>query len=38
MESALEQGSRTVLRFLAIEDDVTLDDRMFTPSALERGE
>lgn len=38
MESALEQGSRTVLRFLAIDDDVTLDDRMFTPSALERGE
>ena len=30
-------GARTVLRFLAIEDDVTLDDRMFTPSALERG-
>jgi outer membrane lipoprotein-sorting protein len=38
MESALEQGSRTVLRFLAIDDDVVLDDRMFTPSALERGE
>lgn len=38
MESALEQGSRTVLRFLAIADDVALDDRMFTPSALERGE
>ncbi len=38
MESALEQGSKTVLRFLAIADDVTLDDRMFTPSALERGE
>src|SRR5688572_19545883 len=38
MESALEQGSKTVLRFLAIEDDVKLDDRMFTPSALERGE
>ena len=38
MESALEQGSRTMLRFLAIEDDVKLDDRMFTPSALERGE
>ncbi len=38
MESALEQGSRTVLRFLSITDDVKLDDRMFTPSALERGE
>jgi outer membrane lipoprotein-sorting protein len=38
MESALEQGARTTLRFLAIEDDVRLDDRMFTPSALERGE
>ena len=38
MESALEQGSRTQLRFLAIEDDAKLDDRMFTPSALERGE
>lgn len=38
MESALEQGSRTVLRFVAIEDDVKLDDRLFTPSALERGE
>ena len=38
MESALEEGSRTVLRFLSIDDGVTLDDRMFTPSALERGE
>jgi outer membrane lipoprotein-sorting protein len=38
MESSLEQGAKTVLRFLAIEDDVKLDDRMFTPSALERGE
>jgi outer membrane lipoprotein-sorting protein len=38
MESALEQGARTVLRFLAIADDVALDERMFTPSALERGE
>ena len=38
MESALEPGARTLLRFLAIEDDVPLDDRLFTPSALERGE
>ena len=38
MESALETGAKTVLRFLAIDDDAKLDDRMFTPSALERGE
>jgi len=38
MESALDQATRTVLRFLAVDDDVTLDDRIFTPSALERGE
>jgi hypothetical protein len=38
MESALEQGSETSLEFLTIQDDVTLDDRLFTPSALERGE
>ncbi len=38
MESALESGARTSLKFLAIEDEVTLDDRMFTASALERGE
>ena len=38
MESALDQASRTVLRFLAVDDDVTLDGRIFTPSALERGE
>jgi outer membrane lipoprotein-sorting protein len=38
MESALETGARTTIRFLAIEDGVTLDDRMFTASALERGE
>ena len=38
MESALEQGSRTRLEFLTIQDDVRLDDRLFTPSALERGE
>jgi outer membrane lipoprotein-sorting protein len=38
MESALEQGARTLLRFLAIEDGVALDDRLFTPSALEKGE
>lgn len=38
MESALEQGARTVIKFLTIEDGVALDDRMFTPSALEKGE
>ena len=39
MESALEQGARTVLRFLAIEDGVKLDDRLFTPErAGDRGE
>jgi outer membrane lipoprotein-sorting protein len=38
MESALDPGARTVLRFLTIEDDVRLDDRLFTPAALERGE
>ena len=38
MESALDLASRTVLRFLAVDDAVTLDDRIFTPSALERGE
>ncbi len=38
MESALEQGSRTTLEFLTIQDDAKIDDRIFTPSALERGE
>lgn len=38
MESSLEQGSKTLLRFLTIDDDVKLDDRLFTPSALERRE
>ncbi|HEY7412980.1 MAG TPA: outer membrane lipoprotein-sorting protein [Vicinamibacteria bacterium] len=38
MESALEPGARTEVQFLAIQDGVTLDDRLFTPSALERGE
>lgn len=38
MESALEQGARTVLQFLTIQDDARIDDRVFTPSSLERGE
>ena len=38
MENALESGQRTELRFLAIDDDVRLDDRMFSPSALESGQ
>jgi hypothetical protein len=37
MESALEQGQRTILKFLSIDDAPRLDDRMFTPSALESG-
>ena len=38
MESRVDEGSRTLLEFLAIEDDVKLDDRLFSPGALERGE
>jgi len=38
MESRVDEGSRTRLEFLTVRDDVTLDDRLFTPSALERGE
>ena len=38
MENALEKGQRTELRFIAVQDDVRLEDRMFTPTALERGE
>jgi len=38
MESALDAGAHTTLRFLTIDDDVKLDDRLFTTSALERGE
>ncbi len=38
MESRVDEGSRTRLEFLTIQDDVRLDDRVFTPSALERGE
>jgi len=38
MESAVEEGSRTLLQFLSIQDDARIDDRLFTPSALERGE
>ena len=38
MENALEAGARTALRFLTIQDDVRLDDRLFTPAALERAE
>ncbi len=36
MENALEQGAKTLLRFLTIQDEVALDDRVFAPSALER--
>jgi len=38
MESRVDEGSRTRLEFLAIQDDVKLDDRLFAPGALERGE
>jgi hypothetical protein len=38
MDSAVEEGSRTFLEFLSIDDDVTLDARLFTPATLERGE
>jgi outer membrane lipoprotein-sorting protein len=38
MESALDPGARTSLRFLDVDDDARLDDRMFSPSALEKGE
>ncbi len=38
MENALEVGARTLLEFLAIQDDARIDDRIFTPSALEKGE
>jgi outer membrane lipoprotein-sorting protein len=38
MESRVDEGSRTRLEFLAIQDDAKLDDRMFAPGALERGE
>ncbi len=38
MENALEVGAKTELRFLAIQDATKLDDRLFTPSALEKEE
>ena len=38
MESALETGARTLLQFLSIQDDAKIDDRIFAPSSLERGE
>lgn len=38
MENAIETGARTVLQFLSIQDDAKVDDRLFTPSSLERGE
>jgi hypothetical protein len=38
MENALEPGATTTLVFLTIEDDPKLDERMFTPAALGRGE
>jgi outer membrane lipoprotein-sorting protein len=37
MYSALDEGQRTRLRFTAIDDSARLDERLFTPAALERG-
>ena len=37
MESRVDEGSRTRLEFLTIQDDPKLDDRLFSPGALERG-
>ncbi len=36
MESALETGASTELKFLKIDDRPRLDDRMFSPASLER--
>ncbi len=38
MESRVDEGSRTRLEFLTIQDEVKLDDRLFAPGALEKGE
>ena len=38
MQSRVDEGSRTRLEFLTIQDDPKLDDRLFSPGALERGE
>ena len=38
MQSRVDEGSRTLLEFLTIQDDPKLDDRLFSPTALERGE
>ena len=38
MQSRVDEGSRTRLEFLTIQDDPKLDDRLFSPTALERGE
>jgi len=38
MESAVEPGAKTMLQFLAIDDDARIDEVLFTPSALERVE
>jgi outer membrane lipoprotein-sorting protein len=38
MESRVDEGSRTRLEFLTIQDDPKIDERLFAPSALERGE
>jgi outer membrane lipoprotein-sorting protein len=38
MESLVEEGSRTELRFLWIDDRFVPDDRLFAPNTLEKGE
>jgi outer membrane lipoprotein-sorting protein len=38
MQSRVDEGSLTRLEFLAVQDDPKLDDRLFSPGALERGE
>jgi len=37
MENALEEGASTEIKFLKVDDHPKLDDRMFSPAALERG-
>jgi len=38
MESRVDEGAHTRLEFLTIQDDPRLDERLFSPGALERGE
>ena len=38
MQSRVDEGSRTLLEFLTIQDDPKLDEQLCSPSSLERGE